>query len=85
MYSISEVGRHRGRNTGAVFAYALDGASGDIRYLNDQSSGGPGPAYISTDRTGRLVMVANYAAGSVAALAADPSGGLRDRAGSHQT
>jgi 6-phosphogluconolactonase len=78
LYSVSEVGNHRGTHTGAAYAFAIDPASGGLRRLGDRSSGGPGPAYISTDRSGRLVMVANYAAGSIAALRVDTDGSLSD-------
>jgi 6-phosphogluconolactonase len=68
LYAIGEVGEHDGQPGGAVAAFALDLASGDLAPMDTQSSGGAGPAYISTDASGRVALVANYVSGSVASL-----------------
>jgi 6-phosphogluconolactonase len=78
LYAVSEVGNYGSSDSGAVYAYEIDPASGELRHLSDRPSGGSGPCYVSTDRTGRLVMVANYGAGSVAALPTDAIGNLGD-------
>jgi 6-phosphogluconolactonase len=59
-----------------VAAFAIDPATGDLRLINEQASGGDGPAYISTDAGGRVALVANYAGGSVASLPIGPDGAL---------
>ena len=46
--------------------------TGQLTFLNRQSSEGAGPCHLSVDRTGRVVLVANYASGSAAVL---PVGG----------
>lgn len=76
LYSVSEVDEFAGRPVGAVAAFSVDPAARDLSLLNLQPSGGPGPAYVAVDRTGRLVLVANYGAGSVASLPVDPAGAL---------
>lgn len=77
LYAANEVGQFDGKPTGAVTAFAIDRASGQLRHLNQQSSGGAGPAHLVTDRTGKVVLVANYGGGSVAALPIADDGSLR--------
>ncbi len=68
LYAVSEVSDYGPARSGAVAAYAVDRATGDLALLNVQPSGGAGPAYLALDRTGRVALVANYGAGSVASL-----------------
>ena len=63
---------------GTVMAYARDPSSGALRFLNVQPSHGVGPCYVSTDRTGAVVLVANYGSGSVAMLPVCEDGKLGD-------
>jgi 6-phosphogluconolactonase len=51
-----------------VRAYAVDGHTGALTFLNEQSAGGAGPCHLAVDPDGKCVLVANYGAGSVAAL-----------------
>jgi 6-phosphogluconolactonase len=76
LYAVSEVGTFGDRPTGAVSAFALDGSSGALTLLNQESSGGNGPAHVSVDGTGRTVLVANYGGGSVASLPVGADGRL---------
>jgi 6-phosphogluconolactonase len=59
-----------------VTAFALDPETGALTMLNQQSSEGPGPCYISVDDTGRFALVANYAGGSVGILPIKEDGTL---------
>ncbi len=77
LYAVSEIGDYGGASSGAVAAYAVDRATGNLTLLNMQPSGGAGPACVALDRTGRIVLVANYGAGSVASLPVEPDGRLR--------
>ena len=52
--------------SGSVSAFGVDRASGRLRLLNTVPSGGLGPTYVSIHPTGRHLLVANYAGGSVA-------------------
>jgi 6-phosphogluconolactonase len=76
LYSVNEVGKFDDKPTGSVSAFALDAASGALTLINQESSGGNGPAHLSVDRAGRTVLVANYGGGSVAALPIGPGGRL---------
>lgn len=59
-----------------VAAYALEGRSGQLKRLNQQSARGTASCYVDVDATGKTVMVANYASGSVASLPVKPDGSL---------
>ena len=50
-----------------------------LKLLNCVSSDGAGPCYLSLDRTGHFVFVANYASGNIAAFAIKSDGSLGDR------
>ncbi|MBZ0291626.1 MAG: lactonase family protein [Anaerolineae bacterium] len=66
LYAVSESSGSGDDVSGAVSAYALDQQSGELTFLNQQSSMGNGPCHVSVDQTGRWVMVANYNSGSIA-------------------
>ncbi|MBV9354283.1 MAG: lactonase family protein [Chloroflexi bacterium] len=51
-----------------ISALAIEPATGRLRLLNRQSSGGSNPVHLSLDATGRYLAVANYGAGSVGLL-----------------
>jgi 6-phosphogluconolactonase len=73
LYALDEV------DSGRVRAFAIDGANGGLRTLNEVSSAGVGPAHLSVDRSGHFVLVANYAdkkSGTVAVLPIEPDGKL---------
>lgn len=76
VYAVTEIGEFQGRKTGAVGAFAIDEATGNLRALNQQPSGGSGPCHLVVDRAGRNVLVANYGGGSVASLPLQPDGSL---------
>lgn len=66
VYAVNELSNYHGEKTGAVSAFAIDRATGKLTFLNDVSSHGAGPCYVSLDKTGKCVLVANYDSGSVA-------------------
>lgn len=68
LYTVNELPEFSGQASGAVSAFAIDRASGALRLLNQQASQGKAPCYLSVDRGGRFVLVANYTGGSVATL-----------------
>jgi 6-phosphogluconolactonase len=63
-----------------VAAYAIEGRTGALRRLNEQSSHGTASCYLDVDATGRTVVVANYSSGSVAALPVHTDGSLGEAA-----
>jgi len=68
LYAVNELGTFGGSATGAVSAFAIDDATGNLTGLGQQASGGADPCYVAVDRGGRNVLVANYTGGSVAVL-----------------
>jgi len=71
LYAVNE----REQN-GAVSAFAIETGTGALTRLNEQPSGGGAPCYVSVDHSGQVVLVANYAKGSVALLPIQTNGAL---------
>lgn len=61
--------------TGAVSAYAIDAASGELAYLNTQSSQGVTPCHVAVDGAGRYAFVANFRGAQGGCAAMLPIGG----------
>lgn len=76
LYAVAEINEHCGRPTGAVYSYSVSPDSGDLAYVNQQSSGGPGPCHLTVDATGAHVIVANYQGGSICVLPIQTDGSL---------
>jgi 6-phosphogluconolactonase len=65
-----------GKENEQVAAYAVVGRTGELRLLNRQSAEGTAACYLDVDKTGKALLVANYASGSVAALPIKADGSL---------
>jgi 6-phosphogluconolactonase len=76
LYAVNEVDEFQGEAAGSASAFSIDSGSGRLTALNRTSSKGPGPCYLSLDRTGRYLLVANYGGGSVAVLPVGTDGRL---------
>jgi len=76
LYAVNEVGEFNGKRSGAISAFAVNQTNGDLRLLNQQSSLGSGPCYVSVSDDGRYVLAANYNSGSVAVLPVKSDGSL---------
>ena len=70
LYAVNEINDYRGTQSGSVCAYKVDGKNGRLHVLNEVSSKGAGPCYVSLDKTGRYAFVANFQSGSIAGLPA---------------
>jgi 6-phosphogluconolactonase len=66
-------------STGFVSAYAVANQGRSLTLLNKVSSEGGDPSYISLDKTGKYVFVANYQGGSIVAWALKPDGSIGAR------
>ena len=66
--------------SGAISAFSIDPASGKLALVNKQPSGGATPCFVTVDRSGKAVLVANYGGGSVASLPLADDGALREPA-----
>ncbi len=68
--------RPAGTTPGGVSAFSFDRTTGNLKFLDKQSSGGGSPCYISVDARRKWVMVANYSGGSLAALPIEADGSV---------
>jgi 6-phosphogluconolactonase len=68
LYAVNEVSDYQGEKSGAVSAFAINRATGKLTLLNQVATKGGDPCYISFDKTGKYILVANYGGGSVAAF-----------------
>jgi len=68
LYAVNEVEKFEGKASGAVSAFSIEPATGRLRLVNQQSSGGSGPCHLALDGSGRFLLVANYDVGSFEVL-----------------
>jgi 6-phosphogluconolactonase len=66
LYAVNEVGNYKDQKSGAVSAFTIDHATGKLTLLNQVATKGADPCYVTVDKTGKNVLVANYTGGSVA-------------------
>ena len=76
LYAINEIDSYGPDKTGAVTAFAIDQATGELSQLNAVSSRGKRPAQGSVHPSGKFVFVANYGTGNVAVLPVAANGSL---------
>jgi len=68
LYAVNEVNEFEGKASGAVSAFSIEPATGRLKLVNQQSSGGSGPCHLALDGSGKFLLVANYDAGSFEVL-----------------
>lgn len=78
LYAVNE------NDKGMVSAFAIDSSTGSLKQLNQVSSKGSGPCYLSVDKTGKWLFVANYNNGSVAAYPINANGSLGEASATFQ-
>jgi 6-phosphogluconolactonase len=78
LYSVNEVSDYNGGSTGAITAFAINRATGQLSTINQLASRGADPCYLSLDKTGKYALVANYSGGSVAVFPLLENGGLAE-------
>ncbi|HKJ33213.1 MAG TPA: lactonase family protein [Balneolales bacterium] len=61
---------------GSVVAYRINQKSGKLSYLNVRPAYGPGSCFVDTSPNGKMVFVANYVGGDLAAYKIDKNGML---------
>jgi 6-phosphogluconolactonase len=74
VFAANEVDTYQGKAAGAVSSFSVDAKTGKLTQLSQQSSMGPGPCQLVLDKTGKYLLVANYAGGSVAVLPVSADG-----------
>jgi 6-phosphogluconolactonase len=71
LYAVSEL---EGKAEGGVASFAMDRATGALRSLNSVSSGGVAPCHLAVDKSGRMLIVANYTTGGVSSFPIEKDG-----------
>ncbi|MDH4091396.1 MAG: lactonase family protein [Cyclobacteriaceae bacterium] len=74
VYAVTEVDGGKG----SVSAFSFDPVSGKLSHLNNASSGGDGPCYVTIDEKNRFVFVGNYSGGSLSAIPVNADGSLNN-------
>jgi 6-phosphogluconolactonase len=59
-----------------VSAFAIDPATGKLRLLNTIPTGGTSTCYLSMDKTGKFVLLANFGSGSISVVRVNDDGSL---------
>jgi len=60
LYAVNEAGKNS-----MVSAFAIDSSSGKLTLMNQLPALGEDPCYLSFDKTGKYVLIANYSSGNV--------------------
>ena len=76
VYAVNETNDFGGEPTGAVSAFRVTGESGELKFVNQQPSGGGAPCHCNIDNTGKYLLVANYLGGNVAVFPIQDDGAL---------
>jgi len=71
LYAVNEAGKDS-----MVSAFRIDATSGKLKLLNQVPALGEDPCYLSFDKTGKYVLVANYTSGNVVVFPIGPNGEL---------
>jgi 6-phosphogluconolactonase len=83
LYAVTER-TAKGDPTGHLSSYAIDPATGALRFLNRVPANGTTSAHLVVDQTRHWLLAANYGSGSVASFALKPDGSIGDMADFHQ-
>lgn len=73
VYAVNENADKNGRG-GGVSSFAFDKKTGTLSFLNQQSSEGNHPCYITADNTGKWIIAGNYSSGNFAILPVNDNG-----------
>lgn len=76
LYAVGEVEKFKEKKTGGLSAFAIDSKTGDLKLLNQESSGGGGPCHLIVDKKGKNVLAANYGGGSIIVCPIEADGRL---------
>ena len=76
LYAVNETAKYNGRSSGAVSSFEIATETGALTRRSEQASEGAAPCYVSIDRSGKVVFVANYSGGNVALLPLESNGTL---------
>jgi 6-phosphogluconolactonase len=78
LFAVNEMQKYQGESSGGVTSFTIDRKTGKLSQLNEVASHGADPCYISLDRSGKYLLVANYTGGNVAVIPILPDGHLEE-------
>jgi 6-phosphogluconolactonase len=84
LYCISEYDEYEGKRDGYLNVLAVDPDTRSLSLIQKISSRGAGPAYVSVDRSGRYLLLANYVAENVVVYPIQSDGRLAEPSDSIQ-
>jgi 6-phosphogluconolactonase len=76
LYAANELLEYEGQKHGAVSAFVIDQKTGNLQFLNKQSSLGSAPCFITSSENEKFVLVANYLGGNVSVYRTEKDGRL---------
>lgn len=76
LYSVSEVSDFKGQRSGGISSFSVNRKTGQLTPLNQQSTKGQGPCYVTVDDSGKWVLSANYSSGNVCVFPVNDDGSL---------
>jgi 6-phosphogluconolactonase (cycloisomerase 2 family) len=76
LYAVNVIGDYEGEESGSVEAYAVDPESGELTFINRQSSQGSTAAHLAVDSSGKFLVVANYNGANIVVLPINADGSL---------
>jgi 6-phosphogluconolactonase len=74
VYAVNEISRQQ---AGRIVAYTFDAVQGQLKLINQQSSGSENPCHLSISKDGKWVAAANYTGGSLSIFPVSPDGSLQ--------
>ena len=74
LYAVNEIENYQGASSGGVTAFIIDHATGKLKELDEIASRGADPCFVSFDRSGKYLLVANYTGGNVAVFPVSTDG-----------
>lgn len=74
VYAVNET---HGQNSGQISSFAFDRTTGKLSFINQQTTGGDDPCYVSVSKNNKWVAAANYSGGSAVIFAANSDGSLQ--------
>jgi len=77
LFAVSEMREFAGEGMGEAVSFAIDQETGNLTPLSRQSTHGGEPCHLTTDPSGRYLLVANHEHGRVAVLPIEPDGTLK--------
>lgn len=76
LFAVNEAVDEEGEKAGEASSFAVDPATGNLRFLSRHRTGGGNPCHLSADPSGRWLLVANHQHGRISVLRIGDDGTL---------